>query len=198
MSAFEVFLSDASATESARLLEQVVEVSETETRATVAMVTETVLVQSETAQITVREVIDEVVISSDYDTCANPAPSEYALYAPAHAVLDSGMPVYLNRLGGLSLAASTGYPEAAVIGVTLSPAVLSELAQYTTDGRVQRTDWSAIAGSPRLSAGDTYYLAAIPGKITNIPPQTGIAVPIGTAVYDTTLDVEIGQPIGLI
>jgi hypothetical protein len=197
MSAFEVVIDDKMLSVPARLDEQTVTVTESAGAVAVGLVDETVLVQAESAQITVMEIIDEVVIDSEYDTCANPAPSPQALFAIAGAALDVGMPVYMSSSGSLFKAASTGLPAANVVGLATYAAQIGGMCSYTTDGQVQRSDWTAIAGTSRLSVGKIYYLSATAGMITDIPPETGVAVPIGTAVYDTTLDVEVGQAIQL-
>jgi len=206
MSASEVIFTEFDATSTASILDNVVTVDESEVIIGVASQSQSVavdvdeylvLVDSATVAISVTDVVDEIVIDSEYDTCANPAPSPKALFAIAGENLDVGMPLYMDSQGVLFKASATGIA-ANVIGLATYVASDGGLCSYTTDGQVQRSDWTFIAGTPRLSVGKMYFLSALPGKITDIPPNTGVAVPVGTAVYDTTLDVEIGQSIQLL
>lgn len=198
MSAYDVLIHDSTASEAAKVEIHVVTVSDADNAVGVSVTDETVLVESVTSTSSVSEIIDEVVIDSEYDTCANSAPSPQSLFAIAGDALDVGMPVYMSSVGSLFKSASDGMPQANVAGLATYAAQIGDLCSYTTDGQVQRSDWTAIAGTQRLIPGTQYYLSAEPGEITDIPPDTGVAVPVGTAVYDTTLDVEIGQPIKLI
>ena len=107
------------------------------------------------------------------------------------------MPVYMDSSGKIWQADSSGFPQAGVIGLVSSAASPGALAGYSADGVAQRTDWSAIAGAEKLNVGAEYYLGASPGTITDVPPVSGIAVRLGRAAYNTTLDIEIGTPIQL-
>lgn len=126
-----------------------------------------------------------------------PSPGTHTLYLDAAEAVKAGQPIYLLE-GEAAPAQNDAYPQAGVVGIALGQAPAGSEVGFTSDGLVTLSDWSFAAGTTRLEAGAEYFLGAAPGTITTIPPSTGVAVRVGRAVYDTTLDVEIGTPIQLL
>lgn len=75
----------------------------------------------------------------------------------------------------------------ACFAIATDGAPVKGVVNYTTDGTVQRSNWTLIAGTNLLTVGETYYVSAR-GMI-------GLAGtrPIGVAISPTTLRVQIGQ-----
>ena len=100
----------------------------------------------------------------------------------------------------LELAQADDLATSLVIGLATADALATETATYTSDGQVTRSDWTAIAGTASLTPGVIYFLdPTTAGKITATAPTTigDFVVRLGRALTTTTLDVEIGWPIGL-
>jgi hypothetical protein len=128
-------------------------------------------------------------------------PDTPTISAPAAVALLAGQPVYITADGQIGLAAADGLPQAQVSGIMLSPAGAGAEAVYASDGSVVRADWRPITGTLGLTQGARYYLGPDPGTITTSIPTgatSAFALPVGYAVSETRLDIEIGQIIQLL
>lgn len=118
---------------------------------------------------------------------AEPAAIEVSFETP---VLD-GTPCYLTTAGLAVAAQSDSQPTADVVGLAKDGGLVSE-------GRINRPDWSGVAGSPVLTPGSRYFLSATTaGRITETAPTSEghLVVPLGIAVSPYSLDIEVGQSV---
>jgi hypothetical protein len=118
--------------------------------------------------------------------------------AQADAQIKIGYPVYLKTSGHVAPAQANEPGTAQVAGISISDTAPTFACKYITEGRVERTDWTEVAGTALLSAGATYFLdPLIAGRITTTAPVSSghYVVRVGRAVTSNTLDVEIELPI---
>lgn len=106
-----------------------------------------------------------------------------------------GQPLYLTPNGHLGLATSIDVMRSHAIGLALSDASVGHACSYTNFGNVLIDVGSAITGDILLKVGQIYYLSAITGQITNIPPESGYLVEIGRAVNNNAITLNISQSI---
>ena len=108
-----------------------------------------------------------------------------------------GQPLYVSRSNGLAgVADAAVYTQSFVVGFANAD-TLSGFAAPVTNGVCTLTDWTSIAGTATLSAGQPYFLAT-GGGITLTAPDKSTAqalVCIGTAITTATLDFDPDQPI---
>ena len=118
--------------------------------------------------------------------------------AQADGQIKIGYPVYLKTSGHVDPAQANDPGTAQVAGISISDTEATFACKYITEGRVQRTDWTEVAGTALLSAGATYFLdPLVAGRITTTAPVSSghYVVRVGRAVTSSTLDVEIELPI---
>lgn len=127
--------------------------------------------------------------------------SEESMYtAETDSPVVVGTPVYLTGAGHIELARANAAGTAPVIGVANEAASTSAQAEYITEGKVTKTDWSAVAGTTTLTVGATYYLSpTTAGRITSTAPIAvgEYVVKVGRATSPLVLDLEIESPIKL-
>lgn len=118
--------------------------------------------------------------------------------AEADSTIKIGYPIYLKANGHLDPAQANAAGPTQVAGLSLSDTTAGFACTYITEGTVERTDWTEVAGSALLVPGNTYFLSpTTAGQITNVAPSTlgQYVVRVGRAVTTTKLDVEIELPI---
>jgi hypothetical protein len=118
--------------------------------------------------------------------------------AEADSEVKIGQPVYLTGIGHVNPAQASAAGTTQVAGVSISDVLAGFACRYLTEGRVERTDWTEVAGTALLSVGVTYFLDPLTaGRITKTAPtaQGHFVVRIGRAVSAHLLDVEIELPI---
>jgi hypothetical protein len=106
----------------------------------------------------------------------------------------AGQPLYLMPDTKFGLAQANSPTTADVRAFASSPATMAgQTIAIARDGWVERSDWTAIAGTVHLIPGATYYLGTdAPGTITATPPETSglISAEVGFAVNDRRLALE--------
>lgn len=111
-----------------------------------------------------------------------------------------GQPLYLKVNGHADLAQANAIATSRVCGLAVSDALATTAVNYSPDGVVERSDWTAIVGTASLIPGAVYFVdPEAPGKLTAIAPElSGQAVAnVGIALSTTKLAIEI-QPIYLL
>jgi len=109
-----------------------------------------------------------------------------------------GNPLYLTGVGHVNLARADAEGTTQVVGLAQADYTVGQACNYITEGRIERTDWTIIAGTTDLSIGATYFLDPnTAGHITTMAPTTAgqFVVRVGRAVDARTLDIEIELPI---
>ncbi len=143
-------------------------------------------------------------------------PQEYGYYVPVEPILPDmpesimyytaitdnltkvGNPLYLTGAGHVNLAKANAESTTQVVGLSQADYTVGQSCKYLTEGRIERTDWTIVAGTTDLSIGSTYFLdPSSAGHITTTAPTTAgkFVVRVGRAVDARTLDIEIELPI---
>jgi hypothetical protein len=120
------------------------------------------------------------------------------LSAEAGATIIIGNPLYLTGGGLVNPAQANASGTTQVVGLSLADVAAGIGCSYITEGQVERSDWTQVAGTANLSPGATYFLdPSTAGRITTTAPTTAgqYVVRIGRAVDTVTLDIEIELPI---
>ncbi len=120
--------------------------------------------------------------------------------AEADSTIIIGNPLYLTGAGHVNSAQADAAGTTQVVGLSITDTSAGSSCNYLTEGRIERSDWTAIAGVVSLSAGLTYFLdPSVAGHITSTAPTVvgQYVVRVGRAVNTTTLDIEIELPIRL-
>ena len=106
-----------------------------------------------------------------------------------------GSPVRQKIGGTVGLAAATSRGLARVVGLALEAKAIGFAVRVVLRGIVERTDWTAVAGTATLTPGLPYWLDTAAGKITTVAPtsSTDIVARIGRAISTTKLDVQTEQ-----
>jgi hypothetical protein len=120
--------------------------------------------------------------------------------AEVDAAVQIGTPIYLAATGHANLAQADAMPKAGIVGFAISEALAGFACNYVTEGKVTRDDWSLVASTSTLAAGQVYFLdPAKPGRITSTPPSLAgnYLVRVGRAISPLSLDIEIEPPIRL-
>jgi len=120
------------------------------------------------------------------------------LTAEADATIKIGNPIRLKANGHVEPAQANTLSTSHVVGIAITDTEPTYTCKYLSEGQVNRTDWTDIAGSANLTPGATYFLSTSQaGKITTIAPstQSQYVVRVGRAIDVLTLDVEIEWPI---
>lgn len=124
-------------------------------------------------------------------------PADPHVYANiSNDALIAGNIVYMLPSGNIALAQADDLPQAEAVGICIEGGAALASLKWTSDSKVTIPDWTSVAGAANLLEGKTYFLRNdAPGQISTIPPTTGYIVAVGTAVSDTTLDVEVRETI---
>ncbi len=113
--------------------------------------------------------------------------------------LPAGAPVIVSRINGqIYRADAASFATAGVIGTTQA-SVLAGFVVEVARGPQKLADWTAVAATAALLAGQLYFLAPGGGITTTVPTlpgATAVAV-VGTALSATVLDVSPLAPIEL-
>jgi hypothetical protein len=119
--------------------------------------------------------------------------------AEADSAIVIGNPLYIVSGTGHVLPAQASSSTAAqVAGLSITDTSSGATCRFLSEGSIERSDWSTVAGTVNLSAGVFYYLdSSTAGRITSTAPTTPgqYVVRIGRAIDTTTLDIEIELPI---
>ena len=121
--------------------------------------------------------------------------------------LNAGDVVYIDSNGKLNLASggatASKYPIGFVRGQTdgtTSNIAAGSQVEVQTDGIFELSNWSNVLGSATLSPGTKYYLSSTAaGNITATAPTSSnhFIVPVGRAINNTNMYIEVGEPIKL-
>jgi hypothetical protein len=121
---------------------------------------------------------------------------------PQTAEVDSdvkiGMAIFIHYSGHAKLAKADARATVAV-GLCNVDTLSGHAVEFLTDSAITQNDWSNVIenGSPSLTIG-TYFLSnTMAGKITQVPPTTGIIQRIGRALSTICLDIEISDGVTL-
>lgn len=118
--------------------------------------------------------------------------------APVEAVasgdMAAGTPVAIDRSTGQLIAADAAFKPAAFVAGLLSAAVVAGFVGSAAQDRLTLADWSAIAGTARLSPGVPYFLA-VGGGLTAAAPASACVAMVGTALDSATLLIDPQPPI---
>lgn len=128
---------------------------------------------------------------------ATPESTDYHS-AEADSTIVIGNPVYLTGAGHVNPARADAAGTTQVVGLSITDTSAGFTCNYLTEGRIEKSDWTAVAGVANLSAGVTYFLdPSVAGHITSTAPSVvgQYVVRVGRAVNTTTLDIEIELPI---
>jgi len=127
------------------------------------------------------------------DGIADVPESRYEL--TANETINVGQPVYVSAADTVNLADADTLNTSHVLGLAVTDATANSNVIVMADGSVERSDWTAIAGTANLVPGAVYYLSTTAGYLTVTPP-TGDGdhvVRCGVAVNLTTIDIEINE-----
>lgn len=109
-------------------------------------------------------------------------------------------PVYLSAAGIFKLGINTAAINSKIIGVTSTAIGIGATGNIITSGEVTATtaQWDAVTGQIGGLVFDTvYFLSALTGKLTNVPPTAGYLVSVGTAISSTKLLIDLSIKIQL-
>lgn len=121
--------------------------------------------------------------------CGNTATGQSSSIPAGESILP-GEVVYSN---GVSVfrARADAFPQAKVVGISITGATLSGQALVMHQGIYERADWTAITGSAALTPNAYYFLDVTTyGAMTLTPPASGsgfFAVRLGHAISATEL-----------
>jgi hypothetical protein len=107
----------------------------------------------------------------------------------------AGQPVYVSGDSTVNLANAGNSSTAQVLGLVSVGASANTTATVLSEGSVNLSDWTAIAGTTNLTPGSLYYLSTTFGHITTTAPSapTDTVVKIGLAVSTSKIDIEINE-----
>ena len=108
-----------------------------------------------------------------------------------------GAPLAIDRTTGHFVKADASiYARSFVVGLAVAATAATFVADASTSGAVTLSNWTALAGTTTLSAGQIYFLAVGGGITLTRPTTVGQAVAIvGEATSSTTLSLRLSQPI---
>jgi hypothetical protein len=134
--------------------------------------------------------VDE--LESDFDSLVASTDNIYT--AEADETITTGKFLYLKNTGHVALAQANAASTMVVCGIASEAATSGFSAKYNTDGKLSKSDWTAVCGAAALTPGAYYYLsAATAGMITTVAPSVvgQYVVRVGRAMTTLILDVEI-------
>jgi hypothetical protein len=120
--------------------------------------------------------------------------------AEVDSACQPGQPLYLKPNGHLDLARADEFAIARVCGLAVEVGTPTVSVDYTPDGVLALTDWSAVTGTVSLLPGADYFLSPdTAGKLSTIAPTTSgqVVVAVGRALSTQKLEIEI-QPLILL
>jgi hypothetical protein len=115
----------------------------------------------------------------------------------AKVALSAGHVVYCSASFQVLKAVNDDAAKCEVMGLAKADTALDAYVKVQGEGFFELADWTSIAGSASLTAGQEYWLDATAGQITSTPPTSGNLVLVGRAVKPTVLQLKIGAPIAL-
>ena len=137
---------------------------------------------------------------SEYVAPLEPVPVPILPYiyssATADATLAKGLVVYTKSNGHIVAASSDADATTGAAGLLWAGVTSGETAYFLTEGSITMADWTLVAGTVALSAGEDYYLTTA-GQISLTAPIIGSIVRVGRAIAANTIDIEISRPIKL-
>jgi hypothetical protein len=132
-------------------------------------------------------------VHASLDGIGSGLPLQYEL--TANETINVGQPVYVSAADTVNLADADALNTSHVLGLAVTDATANSAVLVYSDGKVERSDWTAIVGTANLVAGAVYYLSTTAGQLTTTPP-TGDGdhvVRCGVAINATTIDIEINE-----
>jgi hypothetical protein len=126
------------------------------------------------------------------------ASSDATSSAEADETIAIGQCVYMKNTGRVGLARANAAATRKVAGIAITAATSGYAVKYNVDGKLTRSDWTAVAGAAALSPGTDYFLStSSAGSITSTAPTSAgdYVVRVGVASSTTVLDIEIENPI---
>lgn len=149
-------------------------------------ITNTVL-QSDTGNLVVSDVLQEVVISAGVQGPPGiPGASTQFEYHVSGVVLGGNRAVTINSAGQIAypdLTTNTSF----VVGISTTSASIGDLATIQISGTQTEPAWSWTPGAP--------VFASTNGVLTQTPPATGQVLCIGYAVTPTKIIIDKQPPI---
>lgn len=113
----------------------------------------------------------------------------------AQANLPAGMPAAINPATGQLVKADAAYKPYAFVRGVVAGDVAAGFSGDVAVFRQSLTDWTPVVGAQFLLPGHTYFLS-IGGGMSTVPPPSGACVTVvGTALDQTTLQVNPQPPI---
>jgi hypothetical protein len=119
--------------------------------------------------------------------------------------ISKGMPVYVSSNNVVDTA--NAVPSAGPVYTRTFPCGFAnstttgngQSIEVLTEGHIELTDWTAIAGSANLTVGSRYYLQESAGTIGTVAPTTdgSKVIWVGYALTTKKLDIEIGEGVRL-
>lgn len=142
----------------------------------------------------------EVIAIEEY-LLANPPSGQVIYSAEADSQFEIGTPIYINTTTGhANLAQAHNLTTSQVAGLSVKEVMATESAEYISEGRITKADWTAITGTASLATGQNYYLDPDnPGQMTTTAPVAvgEYVMPLGKAQSTTVFDIEIGPLVKL-
>lgn len=113
----------------------------------------------------------------------------------AQASLPAGMPAAINPANGQLVKADAAYKPFAFVRGVLTEDVATGFSGDVAVFRQSLPDWTPVVGTQFLLPGQTYFLN-IGGGMSTVPPPSGACVTVvGTALDQTTFQVNPQPPI---
>ena len=110
----------------------------------------------------------------------------------------SGQVVYVSGDGRVDLAKADAKTTMNAVGLSVNAVTATATDYILTEGSVEQSDWTNVAGTTNLVPGALYYLSEVDaGNIKDTPPASGFVVRVGRAITKTKLDIEIAQEVTL-
>jgi hypothetical protein len=122
------------------------------------------------------------------------ASSDAISSAEADETIAIGQCVYMKNTGHVGLARANSAATRKVAGFAITAATSGYAVKYNADGKLTKSDWTAVAGAAALSPGTDYFLStSSAGSITSTAPTAAgdYVVRVGVASSTTVLDIEI-------
>lgn len=129
-----------------------------------------------------------------------PAPEmpDDAYNAIADSTMVAGTVIYVKSNGHIDRALADALPESSAMGLLYTDVSEGHTGYYITEGRITKTDWTAITGTAMLTPGAMYFVSpTVAGGLTTNAPTAGYVVHAARATSSQTIDIEVEDPIRL-
>lgn len=133
----------------------------------------------------------------------NGDPDANVIDVTANENITRGQPVYVNvsnnQAGPAKAAPDAGpsYLRTQVVGFSEDTVNSGETVTIRTEGTLNLSDWTNIAGTTTLTTGVSYFLSETSGNISTTAPTTNnsVLIVVGRAVTPNIIDIEVGERI---